>query len=241
MRQIIAAGGGGFSTEPDNLALEQYILEQAGKSLPAVCFLPTASGEADADVVNFYSVFTKFDCRPSHLSLFRPPTADLEPFILEKDVIYVGGGNTKSMLALWREWELVEILRKAWNSGVILAGVSAGAMCWFEQGVTDSIPGRLGTLPCLGFLPGSCCPHYDEEAERQPTYHRLLARDEILPGFGVDGGAALHFVDEALQRVVSSRPDATAYVVERISDEVRERPLESVYLLGSQGVSVPGS
>ena len=101
-RQIIAMGGGGFSMEPDNLALDRYILEQTGKSRPVVCFLPTASGDADGYIVKFYSAFTKLDCQPSHLSLFRPPTADLEPFIFENDVIYVGGGNTRSMLALWR-------------------------------------------------------------------------------------------------------------------------------------------
>ena len=223
-------GGGGFSMEPDNLALDRYILAQTGKPSPAVCFLPTASGDADNYVVNFYSAFTTLDCRPSHLALFRPPTADLESFILEKDVIYVGGGNTRSMLALWREWGLDEVFRKAWNGGVILAGLSAGAICWFEQGVTDSVPGSLGTLTCLGLLPGSCCPHYDGDPERRPAYHRLLMQGEILPGFGVDEGAALHFFDRELQRVVSSRPHARAYVVEKTADEAKERPLESVFL-----------
>lgn len=216
--------------EPDNLALDGYILEQAGKPHPAVCFLPTASGDASDYIVRFYSSFTKLDCRPSHLPLLRPPTADLASFILEKDIIYVGGGNTKSMLALWREWGLVELLRKAWDNGIVLAGLSAGAICWFEQGLTDSIPGRLESLACLGFLSGSCCPHYDGEPERHPAYHRLLAQHEILPGFGVDNGVALHFVDKDLLRVVSSRRDANAYVVESVSGKVEERPLLSVFL-----------
>lgn len=231
VKQIIAMGGGGFSMEPDNSALDRYVLEQTGKPRPAVCFLPTAGGDPADYVVKFYAAFTKLDCRPSHLSLFRPPTADLQSFILEKDVIYVGGGNTRSMLALWREWGLDEILREAWNRGVVLAGLSAGAICWFEQGVTDSVPGPLGPLPCLGLLPGSCCPHYDGETERRPAYHRLLSQDEILPGFGVDDGAALHFVGRELKGVVSSRPSARAYAVEKVSGEVSERPLESVHLL----------
>jgi len=230
MRQIIAMGGGGFSMEPDSPLLDKYILEQTKKPRPKVSFLPTASGDANEYVVRFYSAFTKFDCQPSHLSLFSPPTADIESFILERDVIYVGGGNTKSMMALWREWDLDRVLRKAWEAGIVLAGLSAGANCWFEQGVTDSIPGRLVALPCLGFLSGSCCPHYDGEAQRRPSYHRLLSQAEILPGFGVDDGAALHFVDEKLSRVVSSRPNARAYFLEKVSGQVRERPMESLYL-----------
>jgi dipeptidase E len=233
MKQIIAMGGGGFSMEPDNPALDRYILQQTGKSQPAICFLPTASGDADSYVVKFYAAFTELDCRPTHLSLFRPPSADLESFVLEQDVIYVGGGNTRSMLVLWREWGLEEILRQAWSEGVILAGISAGAICWFEQGVTDSVPGSLGPLSCLGLLPGSCCPHYDGEPERRPAYHRLLIEDQILPGFGVDDGVALHFVDRELHLVVSSRPDARAYAVEKVAGRVRDRALESVYLLSA--------
>ena len=153
MKQIIAMGGGGFSMEPDNLALDRYVLEQTDKSLPEVCFLPTASGDADSYLVKFYAAFAQLTCKPSHLSLFRLPAADLASFVFEKDVIYVGGGNTRSMLGLWREWGLDEILREAWNRGVVLAGLSVGAICWFEQGVTNSVPGRTETLTCLGLLP----------------------------------------------------------------------------------------
>jgi peptidase E len=231
MKQIIAMGGGGFSMEPDNLALDRYVLAQTGKSQPKVCFLPTASGDAEGYVVNFYTAFTQLDCQPSHLFLFRLPTADLESFILEKDVIYVGGGNTRSMLALWREWGLDEILRTAWQNGVVLTGLSAGAICWFEQGVTDSVPGKLGPLDCLGLLPGSCCPHYDGETERRPAYHQLIADDDISPGYGIDDGAALHFVDQALKCVVGSRPNAQAYRAGKIAGEVNEQALDAIYLL----------
>jgi dipeptidase E len=210
MTQIIAMGGGGFSMEPDNPALDRYVLEQCGKPRPKVCFLPTASGDAEGYCLRFYTSFASLDCQPSNLSLFKPPTADLTSFLLEKDVVYVGGGNTRSMLALWREWGLDAILRQAWQNGVVLAGLSAGAICWFEQGVTDSIPGELGPLACLGFLPGSCCPHYDGEPGRRPAYHRLVSEGRIAAGYGVDDGAALHFVGGRLHAVVSSRPDVTA-------------------------------
>jgi peptidase E len=234
MKQIIAMGGGGFSMEPDNLALDRYVLEQTSVRRPAVCFLPTASGDADSYLVNFYSAFTTLDCEPSHLSLFRQPTADLAAYLLEKDIVYVGGGNTRSMLALWREWGLDRILRQAWERGVLLSGLSAGAICWFEQGVTDSVPGRLGALDCLGLLPGSCCPHYDGEAERQPSYHRLLSDGEMQPGYGLDDGAALHFVGGELKCAVSSRPEARAYRVWVESGEVVEQTLEVVYLLSGR-------
>ena len=230
MKQIIAMGGGGFSMEPDNPALDQYICDQSGKAHPQVCFLPTAGGESPEYIIRFYEAFTMLECHPSHLSLFSLPTADLTSFVLDKDVIYVGGGNTKSMLALWREWGIDEILRAAWAAGVVLAGLSAGAICWFEQGVTDSVPGQLGSLDCLGYLEGSCCPHYDAETERRPAYHRLLRTGVIEPGYGLDDGAALHFIGETLHRVIISRPEAQAYAVDIVDGNVRERSLESTYL-----------
>jgi peptidase E len=224
-------GGGGFSEEPDNPALDEYALRQTGKTCPSVCFLPTASADSDNYIVKFYAALTQLDCRPYHLSLFKPPPADLEAYILEKDVIYVGGGHTRNMLTLWREWGLDRILRTAWNRGVLLTGVSAGAICWFEQGLSDSVLSGLGVLNCLGLLPGSCSPHYDGEEQRRPTYHRLILEGQLLSGFGVDDGAALHFVDEHLKCVVTSRPEARAHVVEVVSGEIRERPLETTYLL----------
>ena len=113
MQQIIAMGGGGFSMEPENPALDRYVIEQTGKERPAVCFLSQASGEFSDYIIFFYEAFTQLDCRPSHLSLFKPHTADLEDFLMRQDVVYVGGGNTKSMLALWREWRLDSILKQA--------------------------------------------------------------------------------------------------------------------------------
>jgi len=229
MKQIIALGGGGFSME-DNPALDRYIIEQTGVDNPAVCFVPTASGDSENYILRFYSAFLKLECRPTYLSLFKPPLGDLEDYMLSHDVIYVGGGNTRSMLALWREWGLDVILRKAWENGVVLAGISAGAICWFAQGLSDSIPGKFIALPCLGFLAGSCSPHYDGEIERQPAYHRLLKSGEILPGYAVDDSAALHFVDDKLAGVVSSRPLARAYRLWKDAGEVKEEAVETVYL-----------
>lgn len=213
MRQIIAMGGGGFSMEPDNPLLDQYILAQANKSLPKICFIPTASGDADSYIEKFYDFFNQQECVPSHLSLFKPATRDLERFVLEQDIIYVGGGNTKNLLVLWKEWGLDGILRKAWEQGIVLAGLSAGSICWYEEGVTDSYGDKLEPLQALGFLKGSHCPHYDGEAERRPTYRQFVDQGILQAGIAADDGAAVHYVEEDIKRIVSSRPTAKAYRV----------------------------
>lgn len=216
--------------EPDNPLLDQYILRHSQNARPKVCFLPTASGDSEGYIYRFYKAFQEHDCEPSHLSLFRPPTNDLESFVLEKDVIYVGGGNTKNLLVLWREWGLDRILKTAWESGVVLAGVSAGSICWFEEGITDSFGTKLERLSCLGFLPGSNCPDYDGESERRPAFHRLLSEGEIGSGIAADDGVALHFVDKELKAVVSSRPDARAYRLRLVENEVIEEAIVPTYL-----------
>ncbi|WP_142828477.1 peptidase E [Planococcus soli] len=213
MRQIIAMGGGGFSMEPDNPLLDQYILDQANKSQPKICFIPTASGDADSYIERFYDFFNQQECVPSHLSLFKPPTRDLERFVLEQDIIYVGGGNTKNLLVLWKEWGLDKILRKAWEQGVVLAGLSAGSICWYEEGVTDSYGDKLEPLQALGFLKGSHCPHYDGEAERRPAYRQFVDQGTLQEGIAADDGAAVHYVEEDIKRIVSSRQTAKAYRV----------------------------
>ena len=234
-QQIIALGGGGFSMESENLALDRYILSQTNKSSPKVCFVPTASGDSDNYIRRFYESFTSLDCRPRHLALFqRLPGEGLESFVLDHDVVYAGGGSTRNLLAVWRDWELDRIFQTALRRGVILAGLSAGSICWFEQGVTDSMSpfgsDRMASLDCLGFLAGSNCPHYDGEANRRPEYHRLLLEGEICAGWAADDGVALHFVDGSLQSVVSSREAAYAYRVERRESEVHEERLETQYL-----------
>lgn len=210
MRQLIVLGGGGFLMEKSR-ALDGYFLRATGKPNPRICFIGTASGDAESARYKFYEAMATLDCRATHLSLIQPPTRDLAAFVMEQDAIYVGGGNTRSLLALWREWGLDVALRAAYERGVVLGGISAGMICWFEYGITDSVPGTLSPLRCLGWLPGSACPHYDGEAERRPAFHRLLAEGGIPPGYAADDGAALHFIDDELAHVVASRPTAKAF------------------------------
>ncbi len=231
MMQIIALGGGGFLMEPDNLALDRYLLAQTHKERPHVCYLPQAAAENRDRILAFYRAFESLDTRPGWLSLFNPHTADIEDYLCEQDLIYVGGGNTKSMMAVWREWGLDRILRKAGEAGTVLAGISAGAICWFECGTTDSIPGALTSVRGLGYLPGSFSPHYDGEGERRPTMKRMVASGEIPDGYAMDDGAAAHFVDGELVGVVSSRPNARGYRIVRDGDEAVETVLQTRYLL----------
>jgi dipeptidase E len=228
-RQIVAMGGGGWGMEPDNPLLDQYIYGLSNKEEPQICFVPTASGDSEQYINRFYQHFVPKPCRLSHLSLFDPPTSDLKTFIFNQDIIYVGGGNTKNLIALWQEWQLDHIFREAWNRGIILCGVSAGSLCWFEQGVTDSIPGARTVLKCLGLLPGSNCPHYDWEAYKS-GYHRLLSQELINEGYAADDGVALHFVGNKLINTVSSRPEAKAYYMKKRNGKVVETTLKTKYL-----------
>jgi peptidase E len=233
--QIIAIGGGSFTVEPDNPRLERYVLAQTRKRKARVCFFGTASGDADPYLAKFYAAFTKLGCRPTHVPLFAR-TPDLRKVLLSQDVIYVGGGNTKSMLAVWREWGIPSILREAWRRGIVLTGVSAGAICWFKSGVTDSWAGRLAALPGLGFLPGTGCPHYDGEAERRPSLHRMVASREVPAAVAIDDSAAAHFVGRRLVRVVSAKPNAQGYAVRRQGSSAVEIPLPAARLTRTGGL-----
>ena len=228
--QILAIGGAAIPENLDNLLLIQYFLSLTKKKKPRVCFIGAAHGDADAGRLRFYAGFSQFDCKPTHLPLFARTPRDLESFVLEHDGIYVGGGNTRSLLAVWREWQLDVYLRKAYERGIVLGGASAGSICWFEQGVTDSIAGPLTALDCLGFLPGSNCPHYDSEVLRRPTYRKLVASGKILDGVAADDGAALHYVDGKLLRAVASKPRAKAYRVTRTGKRAIEKVLPTRYL-----------
>lgn len=228
--QVVAMGGGGFSMEPDNPRLDDYILSLARGSRPRVCFVPTAGGDSENYCLRFYDAFSRRNCVPTHLPLFVRRTTDLGAFVLEQDVIYVGGGNTVNLLAVWRAHGLDRIFREALADGVVLCGISAGSICWFEAGVTDSFGPDLAPLTNgLGFLPGSNCPHYDGQPQRRPAYQRFVA--EGLPGgYAADDGCALHFLNGQLKRIVSSRPNARAYRVDLINAKPVETALESEYL-----------
>lgn len=212
--QIIAMGGGGFSMEPENLALDLYVLAQARSPRPRVAFVGTASGDSDSYLARFYAAFAALPCRATHLPLFRR-TPDLRPFLLDQDVLYVGGGNVRSLIGTWRVWGLGEAIREAWQAGLVLAGVSAGANCWFEQCLTDSSAAAMTVAEGIGLLPGSVSPHYDGEAERRPAYQRFVADGTLADGWGIDDYAALHFKGQDLVRVVASRPGRAAWRVER--------------------------
>jgi len=226
MRQVLALGGGGFSMEPENPMLDRYILQQSSKKKPKICFIGTASGDAEGYIERFYNFFKMEDCEPSHLSLFNPHTRNIKKFIMEQDILYVGGGNTKNLMALWREWELEVAIRHAYDNGTILAGLSAGSLCWFDEGVTDSYGSGLEPISCLGIIRGSHCPHYDGEEERRPAYQSFIRNGRIGSGYAADDGVALHFIDEELHHVVSSRPEAHGYRV----DKEKETQLSTLYL-----------
>ena len=222
-------GGSSLTESADIPRLEAYTLGQTGKSRPRVCFLPTASADADNYIVSFYAAMLKLDCQPTHLKLFER-VDDLRARLFSQDVIYVGGGNTKSMLGVWREYGLPEILHQAWQQGIILSGSSAGAVCWFEQSLTDAYASGLTVLNCLGFLKGSLIPHYDSESERRPAYHRALLQDEILPGYALEDGVALHYIGNQLHRILSVRAGGRAYHVQRTGEAVLEVEIEAEYL-----------
>ncbi|MDB5321936.1 MAG: peptidase [Phycisphaerales bacterium] len=229
-RHIVAMGGGGFSMEPENPLLDDFILRLTGKRRPRVCFVGTASGDADGYAERFHAAFGNDRALASHLGLFRRTQVDLRAYLMGQDVIYVGGGNTANMLAVWRVHGMDAILRRAWAAGVVMCGVSAGALCWFGGGVTDSY-GPLAALDDgLGLLPGSMCPHYDGEAQRRPTYQALVRRGQLAAGYAADDGAGLHFVGRRLAEVVTSRREAAGYRVERVGRRAVETRLEGRYL-----------
>ncbi len=216
--------------EPENPLLDNYILSLARRRFPRICFVPTASGDSEGYTLRFFEAFAQRECVPTDLPLFKRRTADLRTFVLNQDVIYVGGGNTANLLAVWRTHGLDQILREALSEGIVLCGISAGSICWFQGGVTDSFGPELQVLnDGLGFLAGSNCPHYDGETERRPTYHRLISAG--LPGgYAADDGCGLHFQDGQLKNIVSSRPAAKAYRVYCENGNVIEETVAPTYL-----------
>jgi aminopeptidase N len=229
-RNIIAIGGGGFGANPGQGIIEKYILKQTKKKNPRICFIPTATGDNEAYKVNFYSTFSRLDCQPSHLDFFKR-TPDLNKLILNQDAIFVGGGNTKSMLAVWKEWGLDKILKKSYLNGVVMSGVSAGAICWFQNGITDSWASNLKIMPCLNFVKGTCCPHYDEEPERKPVVKNFLLKNKIKNVYAVDGGAALHVKDEKIFKSVIFKKNKNSYLVEVKEKKVNEKSFKKIILI----------
>lgn len=203
--------GGGFSMDPDPL-IDDYLLSLTGHSRPKVCFLPTASGDAAGYVERFHAVLDQ-RCRTSVLRLFERDGTDPRGLLLDQDVIYVGGGNTANMLAVWRLHGVDRALVEAYRRGVLLCGISAGMLCWFSSGLTDSFGPLRPLHDGLRLLPGSACPHYDSEPGRRPAYQRAVASNALPGGWALDDGAAALFEDGALVESVARRPGAHLYTV----------------------------
>ena len=220
-RHIIAIGGGGFGRNPGDGVIEQYILDQTGKEQPNICFIPTATGDNEAYKVNYYSTFSKLDCNPIHLDFFKR-TPDLEQLIPQQDAIFVGGGNTKSMLAVWKDWNLDKLLKEAYEKGVVMSGVSAGANCWFERAVVDSWEEDLRVIDCMGFIKGICCPHYDEEPQRRPAVKTFLEDGIIDSCYSVEGNCALHIKNDDEYLSVDFGKEKNAYIVSIDDGKVKE-------------------
>ena len=237
-RRIVAFGGGGFVSTPDS-PLNAYVLGLARRARPRVCFVPTAGGDSLAYVAAFYRACAGLDCRPSDLPLFSRTGEDVRSKLLEQDVIWVGGGNTANLLAVWRVHGVDVAMREAWESGVVLAGSSAGMICWFEASITDSFGPQLDPLhDGLGFLPGSACPHYDGEDRRRPVYRAAVAAG-FPAGYAADDQVAIRFDGDRLAECVTVREGASAWRVEREGDEVVERALPTRLLEG--GGATPGA
>jgi dipeptidase E len=239
---IVALGGGGFGKEPDNPLLDDFILALTARNPARICFVPTASADSAPYLVQFYRAFSG-RALAADLTIFEPAslprrpsnTPDIASFVAEQDIIYVGGGNTANLLSIWRTHGLDKILRDAWVNGAVLCGVSAGMLCWFQDGLTDSY-GKLAPLgDGLGFIAGSACPHYDGEKERRAAYHEAIAAG-MLGGYAADDGVGLHFQGADLADVVSSREGSAAYRLELVRGRVEETRLEARYL-GSSNIA----
>ena len=228
-RNIVAIGGGGFGRTVKDLRIEAYILSLSKKEKPNICFIPTATGDNDSYKVNYYDVFTKFNCNPTHIDFFKR-TINLSSHIPEQDIIFVGGGNTKSMLAIWKDWGLDVLLRDAYENGTVMSGVSAGAICWFDKGITDSWAHDLAVLDCLGFVNGVCCPHYDEEPERRPFVSKMLKETVISNCLSIEGNCALHLKNDNPFAAINFGKNQNAYDVIYENDEINEVAFERVDL-----------
>ena len=228
MRQIIAIGGGGFGREIKELKIEKYIVDQSDKTNPSICFIPTATGDDAQYIENFYKAFDSLNCKTSHIDFFKR-TINLENHISDQDIIFVGGGNTKSMLAVWRDWELDKILHKAYMKGTIMSGVSAGAICWFERGITDSWASELKVLDCLGLLKGTCCPHYDGEENRRPSVEAFLKNKTLEECLCIEDGAAAHFENGSFKTAISFFKSKNKNVYDvKFKENLIEKPYESI-------------
>lgn len=223
-RRKILIAGGGFNTP-----FIRYMAELTGKERPKICYLPTASADSQAGTLTFFRNCAPLNVEPSMQESFIASTRQSrswEEVFLSVDAIVVSGGNTLNQQAIWHAQGIDVVLREAWDRGIVLGGASAGSLCWFEEGTTDSRPKELTIVKCLGFLRGSHSPHYDAEPGRRPLYHKLIGSGEMKAGYACDNNAGLYFEDNEVRRVVSARDGAKCYHVSLVGGQVVERVLE---------------
>ncbi|MEJ2203745.1 MAG: peptidase E [Gemmatimonadota bacterium] len=222
-RKILIAGGG-FGE-----AFIRYMASLTGKPRPRLCYLPTAAADSEGSIIRWYGSCARLDVEPhvqeSFISSYRMDRT-WEEVLLSMDAIVVSGGNTLNQQAIWRAQGIDAVLRQAWDRGIVLGGASAGSLCWFEEGTTDSRPRELTKIECLGFLRGSHSPHYDGEAQRRPRYHELIATGVLKPGYACDNDAGIYFVDNEVRRVVATRDGAKVYRVGVSRGQIVEETLE---------------
>ena len=223
-KNIVAIGGGGFGRSLGSLEIEKYIISLINKKRPKICFIPTASGDSTLYKLNFYRAFSNLDCITSHIDFFSR-TKNLEEKVLNQDIIYVGGGNTKSMLAVWKEWDLHNILQNAYEKGIVMSGVSAGAICWFDKGITDSFAKELTILNCLGIINDVACPHFDEEKEREPYVNDVISREIINSCICIEGNCALHIKNDFEYSSIDFGNGKNCYRVSKENNKLRKEIL----------------
>ena len=226
-RKILIAGGGYGE------AFIRYMAALTGKPRPRLCYLPTASADNPGGIIEWFR-----SCAPLNVEAYAQESfiesltqkQSWEEVLLSMDGIVVSGGNTLNQQAIWKAQGIDVVLRQAWDRGIVLGGASAGSLCWFEEGTTDSRPKELTIVKCLGFLKGSHCPHYDKEAARRPLYHKLIGSGEMKPGYACDNDAGIYFEDNTIRRVVSTRTDAKVYYVSLVAGQVVEKELEAEHI-----------
>lgn len=223
-RKILIAGGG-FGP-----AFVRYMASLTGKRRPRLCYLPTASADSESGTIRWFETCAELDVIPyvqeSFISSYQMDRS-WEDVFLSMDGVVVSGGNTLNQQAIWKVQGIDQVLRKAWDQGIVLGGASAGSLCWFEEGTTDSRPQEVTKIECLGFLKGSHSPHYDAEAARRPLYHELILSGELKPGYACDNDAGIYFQDNEVRRVVQTRADAHVYYVSVVGGEIVEEQLEA--------------
>jgi peptidase E len=222
-RKILIAGGG-FGT-----AFIRYMASLTGKKRPRICYLPTASADSPSGIITWFRNCSPLEveaCAQESFIASSRQTQSWEEVLLSMDAIVASGGNTLNQQAIWKAQGIDVILREAWDRGIVLGGASAGSLCWFEEGTTDSRPKELTTVQCLGFLKGSHSPHYDREKDRRPLYQKLIGSGQMKPGYACDNDAGIYFEDNEVRRVVATRDDAKVYYVSVVNGEVVERAIQ---------------